>query len=253
MLTCVTRSMNDEMYNMMLSLCPGDWEFHRVKKSSAFGYIDYILNGEFKTKWVLNLDEDCFLIDYTRIYELIEFMEKGNYDYCGVQDGGSIPVRIHNPLVSNPFFNLFNLEKISPLEKDYYDKNYSVEEMKEKYSDKIRFLQSTYKFDNFEPFYSEFFWMLEKGLNPFFNKAGEFRRERYLVIAPLLRVIPYYNNPTMIYDHLEREIALHTWHSRYITFPNIRKHIVNCFNYSVHNSKSTPGKNHVVKTISLDR
>ena len=130
MLTCITRSMNDELYQMMLSLCPPDWRFIKVEESSAAGYLDYLFSTDFSTRWILNLDEDCFLANYQYIHDLVEFMEKGDYDYCGVQDGGSIPVRIHNPLVSNPFLNLFDSKKILSLQRDYDEKNYSVEKIK---------------------------------------------------------------------------------------------------------------------------
>lgn len=232
MLTCVTRSMNDELYEMMLSLCPDDWQFVKVKGSSAHSYLDFIFSNKFDTKWVLNLDEDCFLINKESVTNMIKFMEDNNYDYCGVQDGGSIPVRIHNPLVSNPFFNLFNTEKIYELKKDYYDKKYDVNKIKEKYSSHIRFTDVKYEFDMYEPFYNHFFWLLENDLKPYFMEAGEFSQEKYFVIAPILRIIPYYNSPTMIYDHEGKEIALHTWHSRYINYPNIRKRIMNCYEYA---------------------
>ncbi|MDQ1266659.1 MAG: hypothetical protein QG635_1811 [Bacteroidota bacterium] len=252
MLTCITRSMNNELYKMMISLCPKDWKFHKVLNSSAFDYLDYIFTGNFETKWALNLDEDCYLIDHRKIYNLIGFMEENSYDYCGIQDGGSIPVRIHNPLVSNPFFNLFNLDKLKNLKKDYYNKQYSVEDIKAKHSNKIKYLHSTYQFDNYEPFYNEFFWLLEQGLNPFFNNAGEFSQEKYLVIAPILRTIPYYNCPTIIYDHENSEIALHTWHSRYFNFPNIKKHIINCYHYAWEKSRIDRSDiNHNVVIIDL--
>ncbi|MBM2816407.1 MAG: hypothetical protein HW421_3169 [Ignavibacteria bacterium] len=254
MLTCVTRSMNNKLYDMMISLCPAEWKFVKVLNSSAFDYLDYIFTAKFETKWVLNLDEDCFLIDYRRIYDLIRFMENNDYDYCGVQDGGSIPVRIHNPLVSNPFFNLFNIEIISKLEKNYYNKKYPVEEIKQKYSDRIRYLHTEYKYDDFEPFYNEFFWLLEQGLNPYFNNATEFVQEKYLVIAPLFITIPYFNCPTMINDHENREIAIHTWHSRYINYPNIKKAIHNCYDYCFKNSNIEKiNKNHNIEIIDLKK
>lgn len=224
--------MSDELYEMMLSLCPDDWKFIRILNSSAHGYLDYIFNTKFETKWVLNLDEDCFLINEKSVEKLIDFMETGGYDYCGVQDGGSIPVRIHNPLVSNPFFNLFNVEKIYSLNKDYYEKKYDTADISRKYSSFIRFTHSNYKFDMYEPFYNHFFWLLENGLMPYFMDAGEFSREKYFVIAPILRIVPYYNSPTMIYDHVGNEIALHTWHSRFINYPNIRRRIMNCYSYA---------------------
>lgn len=224
--------MNDELYEMMLSLCPDNWKFIRIKNSSAHAYLDYLFNTKFETKWVLNLDEDCFLINSESVVSLIKYMEENGFDYCGVQDGGSIPVRIHNPLVSNPFFNLFNVEKIFPLKKDYYETKYDIEEISRKYSSLIRFKHVKYQFDMYEPFYVHFFWLLENGLKPYFLEAGEYNKEKYFVISPILRIVPYYNSPTMIYGHDGYEIALHTWHSRFINYPNIRRSIMNCYGYA---------------------
>jgi hypothetical protein len=224
--------MNDELYNMMLSLCPAEWKFIKVRGASADGFLDYVFNTKFDTKWVLNLDEDCFLINYESIYKLIDFMENNDYDYCGIQDGGEIPVRIHHPLVSNPFFNLFNMEKIYSLDKNYYYKKYAPDEIAKKYSNLIRFNNGKLKYDFYEEFYKHFFWLLESGMKPYFIEAKEFRQERYFVIAPLFRTIPYYNCPTLLLDNDGIETAIHTWHSRYYHYPNIKNAINNCYRYA---------------------
>ncbi len=246
MITCITRSMNDELYKMMLSLCPPDWKFIRVMESSAVGYLDYIFENDFNCKWVLNLDEDCFLINYNNIYEMIKYLEANNYDYSGIQDGGSVPVRIHNPLVANPYFNLFNKEKINSSSQNNYKKSkYDLDVITNKYSHFVRFLDTEYKYDRFEPFYDQFFWLLEQGFRPYFQKATPYDAQKYLVIAPLLRVIPYYNSPTMLFDHNNNEIGIHTWHSRFYNYFNIRKAINNCYQYAMDNSTVSKDKKDV--------
>jgi len=242
--------MNDELYQMMLSLCPPDWRFIKIEESSATGYLDYLFNTDFSTRWILNLDEDCFLTDYQNIHDLLEFMEKGDYGYCGVQDGGSIPVRIHNPLVSNPFLNLFDSKKILSLQRDYDEKNYSVDKIREKHQDKIRFLETEYKFDMYEEFYKHFFWLLENNLLPYFLKAEEYHKEKYFVISPLFRIIPYFNSPTLVKDHLDRNLAIHTWHSRFINFKNIRKRIINCYNDALGDKQKIANKYEIIKLNS---
>lgn len=242
--------MNDELFNMMLSLCPPDWKYIRVMESGADSYLDFLIDEEYDTKWVFNLDEDCFLINHQAVENLVSYLQSNDYDYCGIQDGGSIPVRIHNPLVSNPFFNLFNTEKINHVEKDYYDREYNPAEIAEKYSHFIKHKNGRYEFDLFEPFYRQFFWLLENGFKPFFMNARPFDEEKYLVIAPLLRVIPYYNSPTMLLDHNNEELALHTWHSRFYNYPNIKKRIKNCYNYAKTRSRVKDGKKDV-KIVKL--
>jgi hypothetical protein len=242
--------MDDGLYEKMLSLCPTDWKFIRILDSSAVGYLDYIFNTKFDTKWVLNLDEDCFLINHEAVNRMIEYMEKNDYDYSGIQDGGTIRVRIHNPLVSNPFFNLFNVEKIYPLKKDYYEKKYNVEEIRQKYSGFIKFNKTKIEWDLYERFYYHFFWLLDNGMKPLFLDADEFNAEKYFVIAPILRIKPYYNSPTILFSHEGEELALHTWHSRYYYYPNIKKRINNCYKYALDRS-SLHKKN--VETIKLGK
>ncbi len=258
MIKCYTRSMSDELYKLMLSLCPSDWEFIRVLDSSALGYLEYILlnsesnNSDSNSNWILNLDEDCFLINYKQIYSLIDYLENNNFDYSGIQDGGSIPVRIHNPLVVNPFFNLFNTEKLNSMRGNYKRNSYDVKEMEGKYSHLVKFLNYQYKYDLFEPFYNFFFWLLESGLNPFFHNAKQYDKEKYLVISPIFRIIPYYNSPTIIYDNNDIEIGLHTWHSRYINYPNIRNRILNCYNYAKKRTEISQEKKNI-ETIKLGK
>lgn len=253
-ITCITRSMNPKLYNKMLELSDPDWNFIRVVNSSAYDYIDYIFSNDFNSKWVLNLDEDCFLTNYNKIYTLIDFLEKNNYDYCGVQDGGSIPVRIHNPLVSNPFFNLFNVEKINKLEKKYRTtKEYNLEVLKNKFEKHIRFKHSALNYDLYEPFYKQFFWLLEEGLIPYFNNATPFDQEKYFVIAPIGRIIPYYNSPTLILDNNDDELAIHTWHSRYYHYPNIKKAINNCYDYAKSKNKTLSNSKRNFKVVDLSK
>lgn len=246
--------MNIKLYEKMLLLSNPEWEFIRVINSTAFDYLDFIFSYKFDAKWVLNLDEDCFLTDYLKINDLISFLEKNKFDYCGVQDGGSIPVRIHNPLVSNPFFNLFNVEKINKLEKKYNEnKNYDLDYLKNKYQQIIRFKHSEFKYDYYEKFYSQFFWLLEEGLIPYFNNATPFDKEKYFVIAPIGRIIPYYNSPTLIYDSNEEELAIHTWHSRFYHYPNIKRAINNCFEYAKSKNKINSQKQRTFKTLDLNK
>lgn len=253
-IVCITRSMNLDLYEMMLDLCDPNWEFIRIVNSTSYDFIDFILSNKIGAKWVLNLDEDCYLTDYKKIYSLIKYLEVNDYDYCGVQDGGSIPVRIHNPLVCNPFFNLFNLENISNNERVYKPKSdYDLFKIKEKYSKYIRFNHSKFQYDFYEPFYTQFFWLLESGFKPYFNNASAFDKEKYLVIAPIGRIIPYYNSPTLILDENNDELAIHTWHSRYYNFPNIKKAINNCYKYAKSKNESLVSSKKLYETIDLGK
>ena len=55
------------------------------------------------SKWVIHIDEDCFISSRTEIERLVEIMEKGNYSVSGVSDGFH-QYRNGNPVALNSFF-----------------------------------------------------------------------------------------------------------------------------------------------------
>lgn len=82
----------------------------RLKYTTADGYFYKIMNSG--VDYVINIDEDAFLIDRDAFLSLLKYCIEMDYDNCGFPDGGVLPIRKHNPLVTNAFFNIINVKKI---------------------------------------------------------------------------------------------------------------------------------------------
>lgn len=105
-----TRSMDDELYSLASALFPAH-PSRRLVGRTADGYLEEVLTlGD--ADWVVNIDEDAFVVDRVGVTDLIELMRREGFDYCGVSDGGVIPHRNNSPLVVNPFFNVFHVAAI---------------------------------------------------------------------------------------------------------------------------------------------
>jgi hypothetical protein len=192
-----TRQMNDELYNQSKSMFDVDWEFVSFKDKTAEGYLYEILTLK-DVDWVINLDEDCFVFNKESILELFRYMIENKYVYCGVADGGVINHRFHNPLVVNPFFNIFHVAKIRQ-EFDIEKISKVRHEIKYEQFTPIHLIKKDHKFeyDNFEPFYPLFLWMIEK-FKCLFLDANSYED----------------NISTILKDHLGNEFLIHTWYAR---------------------------------------
>ena len=105
-----TRSMDDELYTLAAALFPAR-PARRLVGRTAEGYLGEVLTiGD--ADWVVNIDEDAFVVDAVGVMDLIDLMRREGIDYCGVSDGGVIPHRNNSPLVVNPFFNVFHVAAI---------------------------------------------------------------------------------------------------------------------------------------------
>ena len=112
----VTRSMSDVLYERSEAL--QTLPYRRIKITGLNHWrnaTDYLhLLFEIDADWVINMDEDCFVFDSGRIEGILAHMRSNGFDFCGIPDGGACIHRFHNPLVTNPFFNIFNVARIRP-------------------------------------------------------------------------------------------------------------------------------------------
>lgn len=101
--------MNYELYRMS-GKCIG-LEFPRVRMTNtrADGYF-YRMLEEKDCDWAINIDEDAFVINDKAILSLLDYARKNGIVNCGVSD--CLPVRYYNPAVTNPYFNILNLDAI---------------------------------------------------------------------------------------------------------------------------------------------
>jgi glycosyltransferase involved in cell wall biosynthesis len=118
-----TRSLSDELYALSgrflrfddvgWSPIPSPTARHRLRGHSA---VDYLLAlADLPARWVVNLDEDAFLLDPGGLLRLIERMDLEGHAACGMPDGGVVPIRRHSPAVPNAFFNVLDLDRVRPV------------------------------------------------------------------------------------------------------------------------------------------
>lgn len=225
----VTRSMNNELYGKMKSLLKNEFDF--IRNTSCHGdrgganYLyDLILKNSYD--WIINIDEDFFTFNETAIFSLLDHMIEHNYDYCGMSDGGMCAHRRHSPIVMNPYFNIFNSNKIRKALDDvaYVETFKYTENMKEKIPSNLK-NGFDWINDNFEPYYPFFYWLCARGFNALYLESYESADE----ISTILK------------NHQNIEIGIHTWYTRnYGSDQFHTNRINNAYNYALKMSKNQP-------------
>jgi hypothetical protein len=128
----------------------------RYCHTTSDGYIYDILKED--VDYIINIDEDAFIYDLDALYSLIDYMIENAYINCGMRDGGILPIRIHHPLITNPFFNIFNVKKIR--EKMNYDEIDDTKIYLPEYENMIpEKLNGKYAFDDSEAYCKIFIWL----------------------------------------------------------------------------------------------
>lgn len=192
-----TRSMNFDLYELSAKTIKLTYQKKRCRFTSADGYLyDSILKS--KADVIINIDEDAFVTDNQRLMQLIEYVLDYQYINCGVPDGGVIPIRKHNPLVTNPFFNILNVSEIR--------KNFDLRKVKEEYSQHqeafekfapLALMKSEYKYDFYEPYCSFFVWLAVNFKHLYLD--AEVHSDQI---------------STVVKDHEGIPFLLHSWYSR---------------------------------------
>ena len=139
----------------------------------------------------------------TLVLDLVEFVVAHGYANAGCPDGGGGCPRSGNPLVTNPFFNVFNLELIRTKfisKKDVQAFRYESVKQEMKSQFPMDMLLSTYNFDllDYEPYYPFFFWL-----------AYHFKTY-YLPSQKHQDGIS-----TILYNHQNQPICYHAWMARF--------------------------------------
>lgn len=192
-----TRSMNYRLYDSaMHCLKELPYPRRRLMARSADGYLLSMLNSG--ADWAINIDEDAFVTDINALKELLEYCIANNIINCGMPDGGVMPIRSHNPLVTNPFFNIINLAAIrkeySPKTLIYYSKHRAeFENMKP-----AAIIKHEYSYDYFEPYCNFFVW------------TSQTFKTLYLDAR-----IHEDGISTVLLNHKGDPMLIHTWYSRF--------------------------------------
>lgn len=152
----------------------------RLTDQSADGYF-YTMLRDMECDIAINVDEDAFITNPQAVKDLVETVIEGGYANAGASDGDSATTG-RNKIVTNPFFNVFNLALI----RSRFDKSLMVREL-----------------NDAEPYYPFFRWM-----------ASEFKT----LYLPCVRHGD--GITTVLLDGKGREICLHTWFSRFYSMPS---------------------------------
>lgn len=201
-----TRSINDRLCDLSDSLLGldapgGTWppgtHRYRLTATDGMGYFRRLL--ELEADWVVNLDEDAFVLDPGGILRLIEHMDSKGFAACGMPDGGVVPIRRHNPVVCNAFFNVFDLRRVRRCWADWQGV-VGARHRPEYEAPAPGFARrSMFEFDHFEKYYGAFFAILEAGERVLYLDAEEWRD----------------GVSTLLFDPERRPLVLHTWYSRH--------------------------------------
>lgn len=216
----VTRSMNDRLYAMSDELLGLPYPRVRVTNCPGFHGATRYLFALFQTdaEWVINVDEDAFVFDPLRILALLDHMRENEYVYCGNPDGGVCRHRFHNPVAVNPFFNIYHAARIRPklTETPVAQINATRHSPAlERFTPEALLKPGfDYAFDDYEPFYGFFFWLLEQDFKPLYLDSRELED----------------GLTTELFDHEGAPFLWHTWFARqYDTDPKTHARIEDRF------------------------
>lgn len=197
-----TRSFSPELYTYSRGLFHEDIPIVRLTDQTADGYFFTILKDT-DCDIAINIDEDAFITDWDPIIELIDYVVKYNIANAATPDAGPGCPRHHNPIVTNPFFNVLNLKLIrtkytTPKEVQKFSYENHREEMIAKFP---QALLDTLEYDlnciDFEPYYPFFFWVA------------------YHFDTLYLPAVGHSDGfSTILHDHQGRPFCLHSWFAR---------------------------------------
>jgi hypothetical protein len=199
-----TRSIQEVLYRLSSALFGLDRlqqqgvhiRQHRLTGTDSTGYCRELLALD--ADWVVNVDEDAFVLAPERVLDLIGYMERQGFAACGVPDGGVVAIRAHNPVACNAFFNVFDLRRVRRVWQDWpavlaARHQPAYETAVPAFARRTRFV-----FDHFEPYYGVFFALLGAGERILYLDAEEWQD----------------GITTLVKDMADEPFLLHCWYSR---------------------------------------
>ena len=152
----------------------------RLTDQSADGYF-YTMLRDTDCDIAVNIDEDAFIVDPQAVLDLVDTLLEGGYANIGCSDGDPATTG-RDPVVTNPFFNIFNLQLI----RTRFDRKALVRKPEDR-----------------EPYYPFFHWL-----------AATFPT----LYLPARRHAD--GITTIALDPQGRVLCLHTWFSRFYSMPS---------------------------------
>ena len=174
----------------------------RLIDRSADGYF-YRMLQDTECDIAINIDEDAYVTNPESVMELARRVEEQGWANAGCPDCGPGAPRSHNPIVTNPFFNILNLKLIrekyqSPAQIRAFDYAAVKSEMVSDFKSRVpMLLNGSFDIYDFEPYYSFYLWL-----------AHNFKT----------LYLPAERHPdglsTILYDDCGRELCRHSWMAR---------------------------------------
>ncbi len=192
-----TRSMNRRLFELCNSLLgQNDCEHYRIEGTEADEYFYKLLTLD--EDWIVNIDEDAFVTNPERLFSMLNFMEENNYVCSGMPDGGVCSHRFHNPVVPNAFFNIINIAAIRD-EFSLIEARPLVHTSEYEKTLPRELLRTKYEYDNFEPYYPFFYWLLKREKKILYQDALDWNRD---------------TTSTVLLDQEKKPLLIHCWYSR---------------------------------------
>jgi hypothetical protein len=165
--TIVITSQNRELRQLCRSFIPSTVPVFIVDGSNrCYGMraIKYVIETVPCDRVIL-LDEDAFILNFTRLRRLLTWTANTDTACIGMGDGGVVSTRTHNPNALNPFFNIIALNKVRQKWNETTCRAYMAAgcEMCDLWAPNGVTAGVAYQFDDFEPYYCFYFWLWANG------------------------------------------------------------------------------------------
>ena len=200
-----------------------DLKLYRLSKGlyESWGYpcvrlTDQTADGYFRTMLAdkdcdiaINVDEDCFITSREAVMALVDYVVANNIANAGCPDGGAWVPRGSNPLVTNPFFNVFNLnllrEQYSREAEKSFDYATHKQQMIDAYPKAMLLSDRPYDFNpaDHEPYYPFFLWQAYHTKTLYLSNSRH--ADRWT---------------TILYNQNGAEMCRHTWLARFYSVPS---------------------------------
>lgn len=237
----VTNFQNEELYSKSLEFYKDlGFEMIGINGSNGFygfPFFNYMMTDEYFSDcdWIIYVDEDCFVTNKNAILNLLDYQIENNFHCSGVPDGGVISHRFHNPISIIAFFMIINIgamrKKYNPFvaknmvyghDLDKYIPHWLINTNRpyeEKFKKTIApgYIPYGVIYDNFEPTYKLFFWLLRNNYNMLYLNAYDYLND---------------DLTTIVKNHEGVDFIYHTWFARkWNTDQYHKERINNVYNY----------------------
>jgi len=199
------RSMNDILFRQASALLGLDClpkrngfnaKLYRMTGTDSMGYFREL--SALDADWVVNFDEDVFVLDPERLFKLLRFMKERRYAACGMPDGGVVEMRRHNPVACNAFFNIFDLRRVRGPWQNWEAVKAARHKTAYEQAAPPFARRTPFAFDDFEPYYGLSYTLLDAGEKILYLDAEEWQD----------------GVTTLLKDAEGEPLLLHGWYSR---------------------------------------